>query len=222
MKRTSLPLQRREFITLLGGAAAVWPLAARAQQPATPVIAFLGSGSSLMVPRLHAFRQGLKDMGYVEGENVAMEARWAQGQFDQLPALGQPIAILNANESELDTAFASLAQHGVDALPVTNDAFFFNRLDHIVALAAHNAVPTIYDRREYAVAGGLISYGPNYVDAYRQAGIYAGRILKGEKPGDLPVVQSTKFELVINLKTVKALGLNLPDRLLALADEVIE
>jgi putative ABC transport system substrate-binding protein len=325
-------VKRREFITLLGGAVAAWPLAARAQQPATPVIAFLGSGSSLMVPRLHAFRQGLKDMGYVEGENVAMEARWAQGQFDQLPALaaelvrggvavivttglgsalaakaatttipvvfvgadnpvrfglvaslnrpggnatglnlltseltakrleivrqllpgtatvaviinpnspevapqladvqsvsrtlGQPIAILNAsNESDLDTAFASLAQHGVDALLVTNDAFFFNRLDHIVALAAHNAVPTIYDRREYAAAGGLISYGPNYVDAYRQAGIYAGRILKGEKPGDLPVVQSTKFELVINLKTVKALGLNLPDRLLALADEVIE
>jgi len=137
--------------------------------------------------------------------------------------LGQPIAILNAsNESDLDTAFASLAQHGADALLVTNDAFFFNRLDQIVALAAHNAVPTIYDRREYAAAGGLISYGPNYVDAYRQAGIYAGRILKGEKPGDLPVVQSTKFELVIKLKTMKALGLNLPDRLLALADEVIE
>ena len=325
-------MKRREFIPLLGGAVAAWPLAARAQQPATPVIAFLGSGSSLMVPRLHAFRQGLKDMGYVEGENVAMEARWAQGQFDQLPALaaelvrggvavivttglgsalaakaatttipvvfvgadnlvrfglvaslnrpggnatglnlltseltakrleivrqllpgtatvaviinpnspevapqladvqsasravGQPIAILNAsNESDLDTAFASLAQHGADALLVTNDAFFFNRLDQIVALAAHNAVPTIYDRREYAAAGGLISYGPNYVDAYRQAGIYAGRILKGDKPGDLPVVQSTKFELVINMKTVKALGLNLPDRLLALADEVIE
>jgi putative ABC transport system substrate-binding protein len=325
-------MKRREFISLLGGAVASWPLAARGQQPATPVIAFLGSGSSLMVPRLHAFRQGLKDMGYVEGENVAMEARWAQGQFDQLPALaaelvrggvavivttglgsalaakaatttipvvfvgadnpvrfglvaslnrpggnatglnlltseltakrleivrqllpgtatvaviinpnspevapqladvqsasralGQPIAILNAsNESDLDTAFASLAQHGADALLVTNDAFFFNRLDQIVALAAHNAVPTIYDRREYAAAGGLISYGPNYVDAYRQAGIYAGRILKGEKPGDLPVVQSTKFELVINLKTMKALGLNLPDRLLALADEVIE
>jgi putative tryptophan/tyrosine transport system substrate-binding protein len=326
-------VRRRQFITLLGGAAATWPLAARGQQPATPVIAFLGSGSSLMVPRLHAFRQGLKDLGYVDGENVAIEFRWARGQYDQLPALaaelvrgrvavivttglgsalaakaatttipvvfvgadnpvrfglvaslnrpggnatglnlltseltakrleivrqllpgtamvavminpnsppevapqladvqsasralGQPIAILSAsNESDLDTAFASLAQHGADALLVTNDAFFFNRLDQIVALAAHNAVPTIYDRREYAAAGGLISYGPNYVDAYRQAGIYAGRILKGEKPGDLPVIQSTKFELVINLKTANALGLQIPDKLLALADEVIE
>ena len=285
-----------------------------------------------MAPRLHAFRQGLKDTGYVEGENVAMESRWAQGQFDQLPALaaelvrrgvavivttglgsalaakaatttipivfvgadnpvrfglvaslnrpggnatglnlltseltakrlelvrqllprtatvavlinpnspevapqladvqsasraaGQPILILNAsNESDFDTAFASLAQHRADALLVTNDAFFFNRRDQIVAMAARHAVPTIYDRREYAAAGGLISYGPNYVDAYRQAGIYAGRILKGEKPGDLPVVQATKFELVINLKTAKTLGLEVPDMLLALADEVIE
>jgi len=298
-----------------------------------PVVGFLSSGSpDAYTHLLTAFRQGLAETGYVEGQNAAIEFRWAKGQFDRLPdlaaelvrfgvavivttglgsalaaksatstipivfvgadnpvrfglvaslnrpggnatglnlltseltakrleivrqllprtatvaviinpnspevapqladvqsasrAVGQPIAILNAsNESDLDTAFASLAQHGADALLVTNDAFFFNRLDQIVALAAHNAVPTIYDRREYAAAGGLISYGPNYVDAYRQAGIYAGRILKGEKPGDLPVVQSTKFELVINLKTMKALGLNLPDRLLALADEVIE
>jgi ABC-type uncharacterized transport system substrate-binding protein len=323
---------RREFITLLGGAAVALPLAARGQQPATPVIAFLGSGSSLMVPRLHAFRQGLKDIGYLEGENVGMEARWAQGQFDRLPALaaelvrggvavivttglgsalaakaatttipvvfvgadnpvrfglvaslnrpggnatglnlltseltakrleivrqllpgtatvaviinpnspevapqladvqsasravGQPILILNAsNESDLETAFASLAQYRADALLVTNDAFLFNRRDQIVAMAAHHAVPTIYDRREYAAAGGLISYGPNYVDAYRQAGIYAGRILKGEKPGDLPVMQSTKFELVINASTAKALGLEVPPTLFALADEVIE
>jgi putative ABC transport system substrate-binding protein len=137
--------------------------------------------------------------------------------------MGQPILILNAsNESALDTAFASLVQHRADALLVTNDAFLFNRRDQIAALATRNAVPTIYDRREYAAAGGLISYGPNYVDAYRQAGIYAGRILKGEKPGDLPVMQSTKFELVINLKAAKALGLELPPTLLALADEVIE
>jgi putative tryptophan/tyrosine transport system substrate-binding protein len=324
-------MRRREFVTLLGGAAA-WPRAARAQRPSMTVIAFLGSGASLVAPRLHAFRQGLKEFGYVEGENVTMEGRWAQGQFDRLPdlaaelvrfgvvvivttglgsalaaksatstvpivfvgadnpvrfglvaslnrpggnatglnlltseltakrlelvrqllprtakvavlinpnspevapqladvqsasrAAGQPIAILNAsNESDLDTAFASLAQHRADALLVTNDAFLFNRRDQIVAMAAHNAVPAIYDRREYTAAGGLISYGPNYVDAYRQAGVYAGRILKGEKPGDLPVIQSTKFELVINLKTANALGLQIPDKLLALADEVIE
>ena len=327
-------MKRREFITLLGGAAAAWPFAANAQQPAMPVIAFLGSGSFdvVMAPRLRAFRQSLKDMGYVDGENVAIEFRWARGQYDQLPALaaelvqggvaviittglgsalaakaatttiplvfvgadnpvqfglvaslnrpggnatglnlltseltakrleivrqllprmamvavvinpnspevtpqladvqsasravGQPILILNAsNESDFDTAFAALVQHGADALLVTNDAFLFNRRDQIVAMAARNAVPTIYDRREYAAAGGLISYGPNYVDAYRQAGVYTGRILKGEKPGDLPVIPSTKFELVINLKTAKALGLQIPDRVLALADEVIE
>ena len=296
-------MKRREFITLLGGAAAAWPFAANAQQPAMPVIAFLGSGSFdvVMAPRLRAFRQSLKDMGYVDGENVAIEFRWARGQYDQLPALaaelvqggvaviittglgsalaakaatttiplvfvgadnpvqfglvaslnrpggnatglnlltseltakrleivrqllprmamvavvinpnspevtpqladvqsasravGQPILILNAsNESDFDTAFAALVQHGADALLVTNDAFLFNRRDQIVAMAARNAVPTIYDRREYAAAGGLISYGPNYVDAYRQAGVYTGRILKGEKPGDLPVIQST-------------------------------
>ena len=328
-----LGMRRREFVSLLGGAAA-WPIAARAQQAAMPVIAFLGSGSSdvVMAPRVHAFRQGLKDMGYVEGENVAMEARWARGQFDQLPVLAaelvrggvavivttglgsalaakaatttipvvfvgadnpvrfglvaslnrpggnatglnlltseltakrleivrqllprtatvaviinpnspevapqladvqsasraavQPILVLNAsNEGDLDTAFASLGQHRADALLVTNDAFLFNSRDQIVAMAAHYAVPAIYDRREYTAAGGLISYGPNYVDAYRQAGVYAGRILKGERPGDLPVIQSTKFELVINLKTANALGLQIPDKLLALADEVIE
>jgi putative tryptophan/tyrosine transport system substrate-binding protein len=326
-------VRRREFLSLLGGAAVDWPLGAGAQQP-TPIIAFLGSGSSdvVMAPRLRAFRESLKETGYVEGENVAIESRWARGQYDQLPALaaelvrsgvtlivttglgsalaakaatmtipivfvgadnpvqfglvaslnrpggnatglnlltselttkrleivrqllpgpamvgifinpkspevtpqladvqsasraaGQPILILNAShESDFDTAFASVAQHRANALLVTNDAFLFNRRDQIVAMAARNALPTIYDRREYAEAGGLVSYGPNYVDAYRQAGIYAGRILKGEKPGDLPVVQATKFELVINLKTAKTLGLNVPDRLLALADEVIE
>jgi putative tryptophan/tyrosine transport system substrate-binding protein len=331
-------MRRREFITLIGTATAtpamLWSLTARAQQPAMAVIAFLGSGSPdvVMAARLRAFRQSLKDVGYVEGENVAIEFRWAQGQYDQLPALaaelvrrgvaivvttglgsalaakaatttipliflgadnpvqfglvaslnrpggnatglnlltseltakrlelvrqlvspaamiavlvnpnspevapqladvqsasramGQPILILNAsNESDFDTAFASLVQHRADALLVTNDAFLFNRRDQIAALATRNAVPTIYDRREYTAAGGLISYGPNYVDAYRQAGIYAGRILKGEKPGDLPVMQSTKFELVINLKAAKALGLEIPPILLALADEVIE
>jgi putative tryptophan/tyrosine transport system substrate-binding protein len=322
---------RREFITLLGGAAAAWPLAARAQRP-MPVIAFLGSGSSLIAPRLLAFRQSLKEMGYVEGENIAIEFRWAHGQFDRLPALaaelvqdrvaiivttglgsaqaakvatttiplvfvgadnpvqfglvaslnrpggnatglnlqtseltakrleivrqlvprtatvailinpnspevapqladvqsaslsmGQPILILNVtNEGDLDDALASVVQHRAGALLVTNDAFFFSRLDQIVAMAARNAVPTMYDRREYADAGGLISYGPNYIDAYRQAGTYVGRILRGERPGDLPVMQSIKFELVINLRTAKALGLEIPPTLLALSDEVIE
>jgi putative ABC transport system substrate-binding protein len=322
---------RRHFITLLAGAAA-WPVSARAQQPAMPVIAFLGSGSSLTAPRLLAFRHGLQEMGYIEGESVAIESRWAEGHFERLPLLAaelvqggaavivttglgsalaakaatrtiplvfvgadnpvqfglvaslnrpggnatglnlqtseltakrleivrqllpktgkvavlinpnspeiarqladvqsasdsmaQPILILNAaNEGDFDLSFASLAQHRAGALLVTNDAFFFSRRDQIVAMAVRSAVPTIYDRREYADAGGLISYGPNYIDAYRQAGVYAGRILKGEKPADLPVVQPTKFELVINLKTAKVLGLNLPPTLLAIADEVIE
>jgi putative ABC transport system substrate-binding protein len=324
-------MRRRDFITLLGGAAAAWPLSARAQRP-MPVIAFLGSGSSLIAPRLLAFRQSLKEMGYVEGENVAIEFRWAHGQFDRLPALaaelvqdrvaiivttglgsaqaakvatttiplvfvgadnpvqfglvaslnrpggnatglnlqtseltakrleivrqlvprtgtvailinpnspevapqladvqsaslsmGQPILILNAtNEGDLDNTFATAVQHRAGALLVTNDAFFFSRLDQIVAMAAYNAVPTMYDRRDYADAGGLISYGPNYIDAYRQAGTYVGRILRGERPGDLPVMQSIKFELVINLRTAKALGLEVPPTLLALSDEVIE
>jgi putative tryptophan/tyrosine transport system substrate-binding protein len=324
-------VNKREFITLIGGGAAAWPLAARAQRP-MPVIAFLGSGSSLIAPRLLAFRQSLKEMGYVEGENIAIEFRWAHGQFDRLPALaaelvqdrvaiivttglgsaqaakvatttiplvfvgadnpvqfglvaslnrpggnatglnlqtselaakrleivrqlvprtatvailinpnspevapqladvqsaslsmGQPILILNVtNEGDLDDALASVVQHRAGALLVTNDAFFFSRLDQIVAMAARNAVPTMYDRREYADAGGLISYGPNYIDAYRQAGTYVGRILRGERPGDLPVMQSIKFELVINLRTAKALGLEIPPTLLALSDEVIE
>jgi putative ABC transport system substrate-binding protein len=138
-------------------------------------------------------------------------------------SMGQPILILNAtNEGDLDNIFATIVQHRAGALLVTNDAFFFSRLDQIVTMAAHNAVPTMYDRREYADAGGLISYGPNYIDAYRQAGTYVGRILRGERPGDLPVVQSIKFELVINLRTAKALGLEVPPTLLALSDEVIE
>jgi ABC-type uncharacterized transport system substrate-binding protein len=327
-------LRRRQFISLLGGAAAVWPLAARAQQSAMPVIGFLSTRSADDSTRVvAAFRDGLTERGYVEGRNVAIEFRWAQGQFDRLPALAaelisRPVTVLAAvggyqavraakaatsaipivfssgedpvkegivpslnrpganvtgatfftsllgakrlgllrelvpkakliallvnqntsqgqtqtqdvqkaahdlqqrlvvlnggSDMEIDAAFASLAQKQVDALLVGADPFFDTRRDRLVALAALHAVPAIYQFRDYAVAGGLMSYGASITDLYRQVGIYVGRVLNGEKPADLPVVQATKFELIINLQTAKALGLEVPDKLLALADEVIE
>jgi putative ABC transport system substrate-binding protein len=327
-------MRRREFITLLGGAAAAWPLAARAQQPAMPVVGILGSGSSsAFTELLGAFRQGLKETGYIEGQNVAIESHWAEGQFDRLSQLaadlaqrrvavivatgvssalaakaagstipllflsqddpvkvglvtnfnqpggnatgmslltgalvakrlefiqqlvsenapisylmnpqapeselhlsyitaaahdlGQRFKVLNASsERDIDDAFTALAQQrGTAALIVSTDPFLFSRFHQIVVLAAYLKIPTIYDRREYVAAGGLISYGTHLSEAFSQIGVYAGKILKGAKPSTLPVMQPTKFELVINLKTAKALSLQIPDKLLALADEVIE
>ena len=324
---------RREFITLLGSAVA-WPMATRAQQ-AVPVIGFLHSASPGPYAHLTAaFRQGLKELGYVEGQNLLIEYCWAEGQFDRLPALAadlvqhmvsviaalggsaSPLAaqritstipivfssgevdpiksglvaslnhpggnvtgvspmtgalvakrmellhglvpkatvigyLANPNnpliettrsevhgaagmlglqlaaveagtEREIDRAFTDLAKEGVGALFVGGDPFFFAQRNQIVRLAARYALPASYYTREFVAVGGLMSYVASFADAYRQAGNYVGRILKGERPADLPVVQSIKFELVINLKTAKALGLEIPDRLLALADEVIE
>jgi putative ABC transport system substrate-binding protein len=326
-------MQRREFISLLGGAAAMWPLAARAQQSAMPVIGFLNSGSPGPYRHLVAgFQQGLKETGYVEGQNVMIEYRWAEGQHNRLPGmaadlvrrqvnviaamttpaalaaeaaattipvvfdtagdpvrlglvnslnrpdrnitgitqlgselvakrlgllrdliptatvigmlvnptdprsktqikdaqeaartLGLQIYVLNAStEGEINAAFAKLAELRADALIVGTGELFNSRPEQVVRLAARQTLPAIYQAREFVAAGGLMSYGANRTDAYRQAGIYVGRVLKGEKPADLPVVQSTKFEFVMNLKTAKALGLTVPPSLISIVDEVIE
>jgi putative ABC transport system substrate-binding protein len=325
-------MRRRAFITGLAGAAAAWPLAVRAQQKAMRMIGFLQSGSpDPAALSVDAFRQGLSEAGYVEGANLSVQYRWAEGRYDRLPALaadlvarkvdlivtgappgtlaakgatstipivltgGDPVAegfvaslarpggnltgvtfmvaelmpkrfellselvpqagvfalLVNPNnagtdamirdvreaaaakglqldilragsDNEIDAAFASFVQPPAGALVVSADPFFSTRREKLVALASRHAVPAIYQWREFATAGGLISYGPSITAAYRQVGIYAGRILKGEKPADLPVQQPTKFELVINLKTAKALGLTVPQSILARADEVIE
>jgi ABC-type uncharacterized transport system substrate-binding protein len=325
-------IERRRFLATLGSAAA-WPLAARGQQPAMPVIGFLnGASPEGYAPYVAAFRQGLKEAGYVEGQNTTIEYRWAEGHYDQLPALAsdliqhkvtviaatsspaaraakaatstvpivfttgddpvklglvaslnQPggnvtgvsnlivelgskqvgllrelapgttaIAVLTnpnfpgterqlrdvevaarvlglklmvlraSSERETETAFATMARQSGVALLVGVDPFLLERREHIVALAARHAIPAIYAVREFAVAGGLMSYGSDFAGSYRQAGIYTGRIVRGEKPADLPVQRSTKFEFVINFKTAKALGLAVPNSMQLLADEVIE
>ncbi len=326
-------IRRREFITLLGGASALWPIAARAQQPAMPVIGFLDSQSRTFADVvLPAFRQSLKDNGYVEGENVAIEYRWAENQIDRLPALaadlvrrrvalivaaappaalaakaatttipivfgvgddpvkiglvtslarpggnltginffsselaakrvellremvpaadrvavlgdptftltesqvrdaetaaramGLQIQVLNASTSgEINAAFANFLRERPDALYVGTGPFFASRRVQLALLAGHYGVPAIYGTRLFTEAGGLMSYGTSLTDAYRQMGVYTGHILKGAKPADLPVIQSTKFELSINAETARMLGLSVPDKLLVAADEVIE
>jgi ABC-type uncharacterized transport system substrate-binding protein len=326
-------MRRREFITLLGGATA-WPILVRAQTPGMPVIGFLNPASpGSFAPFVSAFHQGLKEAGYVEGQNVAVEYSWAHGQYDRLPmlaselvarrvtviaatggdvsalaakaatttipivfdtssdpvevglvaslnrpggnltgvsmltvelvpkrlellcevvptatvigllvnpmrtsagsetrgmqsavsALGRRSVVLNASsERDLSVAFATLGQQQVDALVVNGDNLFISLRDQLAALSARYAVPTMYGDRQYVVAGGFMSYNSSLTNTYRQVGVYTGKILKGEKPADLPIQQPTKLELVINLKTAKTLGLTVPPTLLARADEVIE
>jgi ABC-type uncharacterized transport system substrate-binding protein len=238
-------LKRREFITLLGGASVSWPLVVRAQQPAMPVIGFLDpTTAEAGADRLRVFRQGLKDTGYVEGENVAIVYRFAENQVDRLPELAADLVrrqvtviatfasgplpakaatVLNASTSgEINAAFITLVRDRLDALFVFGDPFFSNRRVQIVNLASRHAVPATYSGRQFVEAGGLMSYGSNLLGAWHQFGVYTGRILKGAKPADLPVVQSSKFELVINTETARMLGLTVPDKLLVAADEVIE
>lgn len=328
-------MRRREFISGLSGAMAAWPLSTRAQQAAAPVIGFMDVGSPIPNALLiAALKQGLKEVGYVEGQNLLIEYRWAEGDYQRLPdlaadlvrrqvaliiatggepsgraaraatatipivfdaggspveegmvaslnrpggnmtgvnqmveelvtkdlgllhelvpqarvmgvladpnnparsdaviknaqkatsALGCTLEVLKAGSDEdIDKVFAALGERRIGALFVSPNAFFYNRRARIISLAARHAVPALYVRREFAASGGLMSYGTSLPDTYRQVGVYAGQILKGTKPADLPVVQSAKFELVINLKTAKALGLDIPPTLLARADEVIE
>lgn len=327
-------MKRREFISLLSGAVVVWPLGVGAQQPAMPVVGFLNGGTpGAWASFVSGFRRGLTEAGFVEGRNVAIEFRWAEGLIDRVPGfiadltqrqvavifvggsdavvlaaksaissvpivfatggdpveygivaslnrpagnatgvtiitaalwpkrlellrelasskslfgvlvnpnhpssaastkdvreaartLGQEILVVNARtERDIDMAFDTLVQQRVNGLLVANDPLFTGRREQLIALASRYAIPTVYDRPEFTKAGGLMSYGASTVDQYRQAGFYTGRVLKGEKPADLPVLQPTKFELSVNLKTAKALGLTVPPSLVARADEVIE
>jgi putative tryptophan/tyrosine transport system substrate-binding protein len=273
-------VKRREFIALLGGVAASWPLTTRAQQPAMPVVGLLHPASpDTLANRLRGFRQGLKETGFVEDENVAIEQRWAENQMDRLPggnltginfltnelvakrlellrelvpaatrlavlsnpsnamttetmlrdlepaarAMGLQIQVFNASTGpEINAAFATFVRERPDALFVSLDPFFTSRRVQLATLATRHAVPMTSGTRQITEAGGLMSYGASVTDGYRQTGVYAGRILKGAKPADLPVEQASKFELVINAETARMLGLTVPDKLLVAADEVIE
>jgi len=326
-------MQRREFLSVLGGAAVAWPLAARAQQPAMPVIGFLNPTSADGFSfQMAAFRQGLQDVGYIDGQNVRIEPSWAEGQYDRLPslaadfvrrkvnviaasgadsafaakaatttipivfdtasdpvkvglvtslarpggnltgasrlsvellpkrlelvgevvpnttvigllvnpaarsaakavsdvesaarAIGRKIKVLNAgSEREIDVAFEALSEMRADGLLIATNQFFSSRTKKLAALTVRHAIPTVYQSREFAAAGGLMAYGPNDADAYKLLGVYVGRILKGARPADLPVEQLARIELVINLKTAKTLGLKIPPAMVARADEVIE
>jgi putative tryptophan/tyrosine transport system substrate-binding protein len=199
-------MRRREFISLLGGAAAAWPLAARAQQNVGPVIGFLYSQTSDGFPEpLREFRQALKESGYVEGDNLAIEYGWAQNQAGRLRSLT-----------------ADFVRERPDALLIGSGPYFYARRVQLALLSARYGIPTMYTQRQYVEAGGLLSYGANVSGAWRQVGLYIGRILKGAKPADLPVVQASKFEFVINADTARTLDISVPPSLLSVANEVIE
>src|SRR5262245_25314334 len=227
-------IRRREFITLLGSAAA-WPLSTHAQQLGNQaVIGFLSSGSPrAFAPFVAAFRQGMRELNYIEGRDVSVTHVWAEGQYNELvdaktimefaKQKSYPVRLFQASsEREIEAAFVSATQQKVSALLTTADPFFTTCRDQIVALAERQTMPVVYPWREYVDAGGLMSYGAELTWGYNLIGQYAARILKGEKPSDLPVQQPTKFNLVINLRTAKALGVAMPRILLASADEVIE
>jgi putative ABC transport system substrate-binding protein len=254
-------VRRREFITLVGGTVAAWPVAASAQQPMVPVIGFLdGRSPEAVAGRLRAFRQGLQETGYVEGENVAIMYRWAENRIDRLPELASDlvrrtsrvavlvspadsrrtestigaveaaartmalqIQVFNADTSrEIETAFDSIGPLAPDALFIGTTPFLNVRNVQLAMLASFHRLPATHSERDYAEAGGLMSYGSNIANAFHQTGAHTGRILKGAKPADLPVVQSSKLDLVINAATARMLGLTVPPSLLAIADEVIE
>ena len=262
-------MKRREFITLLGGAAVAWPLAARAQQPERVrrigVLMHVEADDQEGQDRISAFRQGLQQLGWIDRHNMQFDTRWGGNDVDRrryaaelvahdpevilasttlamvalqrttsaVPivfanveaarGLGLQLVFLNAsNEREIDAAFTTLVQRRLGALLLTDTPLFNARREQLVTLARFNAIPTMYTFREFAVSGGLISYASSITDATRRSGVYVARILKGEKPGDLPIQLPTKLELLINLKTAKALGIDAPPALLALADEVIE